>query len=47
MIKRDIYVIKSSGERELFSEVKLRHSLERSQASPECVKTSCASCAAG
>ena len=33
----EIYVVKSSGERELFSEAKLRHSLERARAAPEMV----------
>jgi hypothetical protein len=33
----EIYVVKSSGEREPFSETKLRHSLERARAAPELV----------
>jgi Holliday junction resolvase-like predicted endonuclease len=37
MIKRDIYVIKSSGERELFSEDKFRRSLQRVQTSPDLI----------
>ena len=37
MSSGEIYVVKSSGEREPFSEAKLRHSLERAQAAPELV----------
>jgi Holliday junction resolvase-like predicted endonuclease len=37
MNDQEIYVLKSSGEREPFSEAKLRHSLERARAGPELV----------